>query len=191
MSKNTKNKLAERSFEFAVVHKLLTLDQAEFALPPRFPTTRRESQVGYDVTMDFRSVTISLQFKIPRRLRTARAKEYRFHEGPYYRISIPAQQADKFEFRAADKRRLGFFVAPKFNCLESFARVFRAGKILEWSIWIPLDCLASQNMDTIRCVTFTEDRAQIHFDGCRDPQFLSEYPSWQAAEAKICDWGSD
>ena len=34
MSKNTKNKLAERSFEFAVVHKLLTLDQAEFGPAP-------------------------------------------------------------------------------------------------------------------------------------------------------------
>ena len=34
MSKNPQNKLAERSFEFAVVHKLLTLDQAKFALPP-------------------------------------------------------------------------------------------------------------------------------------------------------------
>ena len=191
MSKNTKNKLAERSYEFAVVHKLLTLDKVEDIMPPRFPTSRRESHVGYDVTMDFKGVPVSLQFKIPRRLRAANAREHENHLGPYCRIDIREKQKTRMTNRAADKCRLGFFVAPKFDSHETFERVFCAGEILEQSVWIPLKCLASQNPGKIRCVTFTEDRALIHHDGYRNPQCLSEYPSWQAAEAKIREWGSE
>ena len=159
MKKQKKDSLYESTYSIVVVYELLKC-LGEPIKAPTIPSLRRERCVGYDVNIEWEDFELSLQFKVPGKKKGSRAHQYRFHKKPYYRIEVPNDrrhsQFATFDNRVKSKGRVGFYVAPLLQNKTALDVAFNSGNTLEHSIWIPLNCLQSQQENTHKHITFVD-----------------------------------
>lgn len=143
-----------------------------FKSVPTFPTLFEEGRVGgYDVALDISGTPIFLQFKRSDYLSTANAKYYRYFSSKYYRFNLHALKHSKQHnllLALERKRKLVFYVAPKFHSQSSLHEHYFSSSIIKNSIWVSPLAIGSMPDNNEHSICFNKSASLVYF--CSEPR---------------------
>lgn len=149
---------SEFSYGFAVTHRLVnSLPGVQSA--PEFPSLRDEASLGYDLRLQYPGFPIYLQFKLSDWLSRPTAREWAWHQEPYYRVPItPRMRSDQHNLLKGlvdAGEDAVYYVAPLFHTLDDFNAAYAGDQIVSRSAWFRLQDLPRLSDDEEHCITLT------------------------------------
>lgn len=135
---------SEFTYGFALVNELVGPAYPPILSVPVFPSLVAEGRAGggYDVALNRPGRPLFLQFKLARRIRGWRAREFQqgFFKQAFYRMYVRPRHASEqhalLTALEAENRGTVFYCAPAFHTLGQLDAFYRAGRIAWYSRFV-------------------------------------------------------
>lgn len=170
-------KFSEFSYGFAATAELAN-QLKPLGAAPVFPSLVAEAKLGWDVKMKTRpGLVLFVQFKLPRALTMARAREWPVYKSLYYRMYIRRRRHSKQHNllrKLSMKEPFVYYLGARFYELQPFNNNYLSSKVLSNSIAIPLRQLPDLKDD---------EQHYISYQSASNAYWCSETPKPVRAES--------
>ena len=131
----------ELDFSFCLTHELFNSYQNYIIGPPTHPSLVKEKELGYDIEIPFKGVSLFLQYKVAEFMKRRHPKnKWHFYNSKFYRFKIypdTTSPQHNLLIELAEKEPLVYYCAPRFATKREYYDHFLNQNITNQSVFIP------------------------------------------------------
>lgn len=160
---------SEMQFVFGIVNELVNKHwtREKAWISPRFPTSRKEKELGYDFSIKGPVRTIFMQFKVPEKFTRKSSKRWSRFKREYFRFKIwpdnlTHQHNNLIKLAKADPHNKVYYCSPGFIKCTEYDKYYKDEVIAIKSIYVPCKGLATIKGDDKHEICYRMDPDRMY-----------------------------
>ncbi len=154
---------SEFSYGFALSYEIMSALLPQVVSEPLFPSFVSDDDFGSSIEHGW---PIFLRFKLAEYMKMPRARHWSDYDHPFFRLALPSRKHSNQHnlLRAlAEREPEVYYAAPMFYRQIEFNQAFLANRILEQSVFIPLQALPDLTDDRDHHLTFCQGEPGVRW----------------------------